>query len=109
MLCARVRDEMRENAATAARQEAAKSDAGCQSWAAMSDRDRVFFVEESQRAWADAYDLSPETRWCMTNKRALDRQITAINVACTPGKQGSVEGSIEDAQRRCGAFPPPED
>lgn len=103
MMCAQLREEEREAAEVERRQQASKRDPDCQAWATMESRWQ--YLLELRHAWADAYDLSPQSRWCLTNERSIERQVTEVEAACKPGGRASYRGAEDAALRRCNAFP----
>jgi hypothetical protein len=108
LMCGKILAERSESEAIEKQQAESKPDQLCQLWAAMEGGDQYQFIEDSHHAWADAYDLSPEMRWCMTNERSVKTQANAVDAACKSGSRINAESIIESAQRKCGAFPPPE-
>lgn len=101
MACAMAADARRDSERAATQVAAAKPDPSCRAWASMSEGARV----ELRHSWADAFGLSPETRWCLTNERTVEIRADAIDAACTNGAHGNPRASFDALIERCGAVP----
>lgn len=105
LACAMQRDDATQAARAEARQAAAKPGPGCQAWAGMTEGERVDVLAALRHDWATVYDLSPDTRWCLTSDRSLEQQLEEVDRACAIGGAGSYETALDRALRRCSAFP----
>ncbi|MGH0037721.1 MAG: hypothetical protein ACQGVK_22045 [Myxococcota bacterium] len=61
-------------------------------------------LHDQHLAWAEAYDLSPEQTWCLTNDDSLREQAEAFDAACASGVERSADRVLGDAYRRCDAW-----
>lgn len=58
------------------------------------------FLKDRHDAICDAYDLSPETRWCLTNQESLWRQADETQAACKAKDQEAAVHAVDRAARK---------